>query len=119
MINIREVALQKALTFLKASGANYHIQYEGAEYGAPIAPPKPAPKAKGIRGKTRHFGITAYVRPYLEELEPDDVARIPTTKQYPSHAITGVANNVAKQNWGVGSYITAHINNAIEVLRVS
>ena len=115
---VQHIALTRALKTLDAIGARYAVQYDGQTYGTlPIAPP-PKIRKDGRphykRGTTR-----AHYWPYLEPLQPGDVAVIP----YGDFDPLILARNVTAaccHTWGNQQTITQRddAQRVINVLRI-
>lgn len=131
MSNIKESALQKAILFLKASGAEYVAIFEGKIYES-IKDPQPK-QDEGVERRSRVRSISGYIRDfktstrYLEKID----------KLAPGETVTFERNefDVLKDNnawtsfiasvqsasrvrFGASGYILERQVNSIELLRV-
>jgi len=111
-LEIHRTALLKAVALLKASGAKFHVQYEGEEWGAVIAPPKPK------RSAHVNIGISDYTRLIMEGLAIGDSVLVPM-QNWPLDALHSSVANQAGRLFGPGAYISARVPTGIEVLRIS
>ena len=71
-MSVQQAAVARAVAMLKAAGAKYHVQFENAEWGEPVNPPKLA-----VTRAWKNRGIAAHTRPYLETLTEPGVVNVP------------------------------------------
>jgi len=103
-IDIRTVALNRAITLLDSVGAQYKIiAPDGGEFGELIA----APPRSGGRAPLEHpYGdISAYYQPLVEGMEIGDVVQVPISR-FSLKAIQGGVASFAGAMWGAGSVMT-------------
>lgn len=114
MAEIKSVLFKdRVLKTLKLLGAEYHIRFEGQEYGGPLV------KKKTRRGSIHALGdLKNHVLPYIEKLKtPGDVVVIPAGKFMVDSIQTGAINN-ATRLFGKGAITTHMVGNTVEVMRV-
>lgn len=115
-LDVRTVALNRALQLLDSIGARYKvITPDGAEYGVLVAV---EPKAN--RPLRYPFGaVRNYYRPFIEPMIVGDVVEIPVGV-FDLTTIQNGAGALAAELWGQGAAITRmdREKNVIEVLRV-
>ena len=114
-MSIEQKALTQALRLLAATKAHYHIELDGVEYGAALTPTEP----KKPKRQIVYHGISKYVYPFLQNLNENASVRIPVPPEYPMIAVQRCACSYGSKFWGNGTYITAHEENHVEILRLS
>jgi len=125
-MNILRKATDAQLTFLRNSGASFKVVLADGEIV--VHDPKnliePKAKVKGKRSPPRNPGVghgepSAYVTPFLKDLEPGQTATIPC--KYHIETMRSVACNNARILWGSGNYMTEFDEKRenITVLRVN
>lgn len=114
LLSIHQVAVDKAIKLLDASGATYAIQYNGQTYGTlEIKPPSSRPR-RYPKGETR-----AHYLPIIGELKVNEGAAVPISYFDPSILSSNISGYCV-HNWGAGNAMTKinRENQTIEVLRV-
>ena len=98
---IQDMAFERALRMLDATGAQYAVVYNGETYGTLELAPPPKVRRRGPgpypRGVTR-----AHFLPYIGELQPGETAQIP----YADFDVNILQSNVSafcSTQWGTGS----------------
>lgn len=120
ILDLRTVALQRAINLLHSSGARYKIVMpDGMEYGdLQLAPPaQPAPPKR-----VRRYPMGAarrYYGPLIQHMKPGDIVRVPVGEFDLESLQSGICA-YASANWGNQSAITrrAPEHNAVEIMRV-
>lgn len=118
-MSVQQVALDRALKLLAASGAQYAvIGFDGAKYGGlEVA----QPKAKKTKVFTHAHGeFRDYFLPFIGSMRPGDSINVPFGKYQPEE-LRGPLSSWCSTNWGSGNTITS-VNRKggyVEVLRVS
>lgn len=110
MEKTQEISLNRAVSLLKAAGAEFHIKVGDLELGAPI----------GRHGKRaiRNRGIVDYIKSHVGAMKPGDVVKIYPNDQYDMHGIRGSTASVMYTLFGSDNYITSSNDDHIEALRV-
>lgn len=116
-LDIRMVALQRALQYLNSCNAKYKIIAEdGSEYGTLEVVKNQPPK----RQLAYPVGMLRnYYGPYIQNMNVGDVVLVPLG-QFDFDRLQGGIGSLSNKLWGNGSVITRRdpVRNAIEVLRV-
>lgn len=113
-MDIKEQALRKALALLDASGAQYHVSFEGKEFGQQL----------GKTGRTRvrsKYALNAlrdYVMPFLNRLQAPGDVEVIGPGEFDIEAVRGSISSYAKQRFGSGGYMTTVRDNKIQIMRV-
>lgn len=113
-IDVKTVALNRALAILGSLGAQYKIIMpdDGGEYGdLEVAPAR----------KKRPYGdLRNHVRPLIENMQRGDIVEVPAG-EFPLHHVQAGSINLATKVWGSGSVITSQRKErgVVEVLRVA
>lgn len=114
---IQDITVKRAMIMLKAAGAQYAVVYGGETYGTLELAPPPKVRRRGPglypRGTTR-----AHFLPYIENLQPEEIAKIP----YGDLDVNTLQSNIAaycSTNWGTGSASVRRFDtlNELHVLR--
>lgn len=115
----QQIAVDRALTLLRAASAKYKIVLpDGTEYGTlEVAAPKPARKKRPTKfpfGEQR-----AYLARFLPGLMPGESVKVPVDKYDIESLQSGISAYGVKM-WGNGNAITARDKEGqyVEVLRV-
>ena len=112
-MSIHQIAIEKAIRMLSASGATYHIKSTDKEWGAPIKAVKLKRNAKyGYGALTNHFA------PFIKDIKVGDVALVPFG-EFDKESIRGALCGHLSHHWGNGSYMIHRTPTAIEVLRLA
>jgi len=116
MSDLRNEAIKRAVLLLQASKAKFKvITEEGAEYDdLVIAPPVTVVKRKRMF-KTGE--LQAHYKPYLDKLEPGDLASIPILS-YPPESLRSAITAAACNRWGKGSAMSCIRDGNVELLRL-
>lgn len=113
MSQIHEIALKKALHILDAINCDYHIAFEGKEFGKPVG-------QKPKKGSKYGYGnITFYIKPFIDPLKKGETVSIPFG-DFDKNSIQSCVSSMVCRVFGKGSCITTRNNErqTIEVLRV-
>lgn len=109
-------AVQRLVVTLGAHGQFKIILNDGTEFGDLQV----AVKHSIVRRKV-NFGLTDYIRPYLDNIKAGEVAVVPATPLFPTDALSSSTTALCSKRWGNGTYqsmTNKHTGN-IEVLRLS
>ena len=113
-MDIKEQALRKALALLDASGAQYHINFEGKEFGKLLS----KTGRTRVRSKYALNALRDYVMPFMNRLqEPGDVEVI-DVGEFDIEAIRGSVSAYGKQFFGSGGYMTTVRDNKLQIMRI-
>lgn len=119
-MNIKEITLNKALTMLRAVGAQYIVKLEdGIEHvhgDLKLAAPEPE-KAK----RKRRVPVGTYSNLYLplvKNMKPGDEVLVPYGGQDPE-SVQAATTAWMSHNWGRDTYATHREDNGLQVLRLS
>lgn len=116
MSDLRNEAIKRAVLLLQASKAKFKVIAEdGTEYGdLAIAPP-----VSGIKRKRmfKSGELQAHYKPYLDKLEPGDLASIPILS-YPPESLRSAITAAACNRWGKGSAMSCVREDNVELLRI-
>lgn len=118
-MDVKNVALNKALGLLNALGLKYKvIDIDGNEYGELKVMPEPS--SKRIRRLPYPRGhLAAYAKQYVNtNLNVGDVAFIPMSNIFDTKDVAHAAGKLMYQYFGMGSYVTEIGDSGVEVLRV-
>lgn len=114
-IDVKTVALNRALALLGSLGAQYKIILPdgGGEYGELEAV---APK-KGT--KYGYGALRDHVRPVMQDMKPGDVVDVPVGAFDPV-SIQSSVGSYASDEWGAGAIVSTlrRADNVVQVLRV-
>jgi hypothetical protein len=113
MKSTKQIAVQRAIDLLKASGAVYEVHFEDKVYGQ-------LPEKQQKRKLKYGWGeLTRYVAPFLKPLAVGATVSIPVGK-YDLDRVQGIATSLAAATWGAGNYISRRdtTSQKLEVLRV-
>jgi hypothetical protein len=114
------VILERSLAALKATGAKFVIiMPDGTVHQQGDL--ELAAKKRNKRPRLfPHGSITKHYMPYINDLEPGQMTKVPIAHFPPNVLVSGISSR-AVDWWGRGSTITARNEkeNVIEVLRVS
>lgn len=119
-MNVKEVALKKALTLLAATGAQYKvIMPDGAEHGTLVVKKGSVKKAGGKRRPIKYpmGSVIGYARPYFEGMKVGDVVTIPAG-EFDIKIIRGSVASTLSNLWGNGGHVSSLNGNGLEILRV-
>lgn len=116
-VDVKNVALKRAIQMLNAAGVMYKvIGDDGTHYGElEVRPPK---MRKGHSGP--RTDLKTYYLPYVKDLQPADVAVIPTPEGIVGERIRSASQAWCIKQWGSGSTISSWKvgTNVVEILRV-
>lgn len=116
IVDVRTIAIQKAMRFLDSVGAQYKIiAADGSEYGDLIVVKAAKRKLVYPLGAVRN-----YYKPMIENMKIGDVVSVPIG-EYGFVRIQNGIGSFAGNHWGNSSVITRQDleNNCVEVLRVA
>lgn len=119
-MNVKTMALERALATLRALGMQYIVKdAEGAvhSYGDMRLEVAPPPKAKITRKPRRN--LHHLYLPYLEKLAVGEVAVIPPAGGYTTDDFQGTVTAWCGHKWGKGSYMSHQTPAGLEILRIA
>ena len=108
--NVKEIAIQRALTLLNSAGAKYKVIFEGAEYGELIAVTKPDKKP---RVKQNDFASL-----YIDKLKAMQVGDVNVWEHDNPEGLRSAITATSSRLWGNGSAISRVFGKTVELLRV-
>jgi hypothetical protein len=123
-MNMVRKATETQLTFLRNSGASFKVILADGEVivhdpNNLVEPKESEGKRRELRNPgTKHGEPTAYVMPFIKDLEPGQVATIPN--KYHPETMRSIVCNHARRVWGEGSYMTEQSDdkNTTTLLRI-
>ena len=113
-MNIKEIAFTKALNLINASGAEYHILFEGQEYGQRIGKPTRTRK----RSKYPLYELRDYVIPVLDLLKQAGDVEVVEIKHYDTESVRSSLGKYAQARFGSGNYMTTVQNDKVQIMRI-
>lgn len=121
---VQQLAIERAVQLLKASGAKYKIVLGDVEYGdLEIKPPKKGKPNAGRRNAVyakqgrKHGDISSYMWPLIKDMQVGDVVAVPFNGFDPATLQSAISAKACHE-WGNGSSITSKNKNAVDILRV-
>jgi len=119
-MNIKKIALSRALNMLKGADCTFKIiEPDGTEHGTLILA-TPAADRKRAPNKLPHGTLLNHAKPYLKDVMPGTAIVVPfgEFEGDSKESLRGTICAHLSKAWGHGSYIT-HTNSAgIEILRM-
>jgi hypothetical protein len=117
LLSIHQVAIDKAIKLLDASGATYAIQYNGQNYGALEVKP---PRKEGRNRAYAHGETRSHYLPYIENLEVGQGASVPFS-YFDRKILSSNISAYCVHKWGAGAAMVKRnkLNDTLEVLRLS
>lgn len=114
LLSIHQVAVEKAIKLLEASGATYAIQYNGNTYGTLQVKPAPLRQRRYAKGET-----SAHYLPIIGGLKNGQSASVPMS-YFDPRILSSNISGYCVHNWGAGNAVTKlnREKQTIEVLRV-
>ena len=112
-MSIQNIAIEKAIRLLSASGATYHVKTADQEWGAPIK----AVTSKRTR-KYPYGSLTNHFAPFLKDVKVGELALVPYGK-FDMESVRGALCGHLSHRWGNGSYLIHKTPANIEVLRLA
>lgn len=109
-MSVKEKAVERAIAMLTAAGAEYHIKMDNFEWGQPLVKVKP-------KKKVERNGIAEYARGCIRGMEKGECRTI-YLEQYSKSQLQSALAATALNMWGKGNFVTARVENAVEILRV-
>ena len=104
MLEIQKATLSKAMKLLNSIGAEYAIVVGEETHGTLELAKKPRPIGKNSVVKKYGKGtVLNYIKPYIDNLKPGDVAQIPVA-EFDMHSIGSTASGHAHRIFGFGNY---------------
>jgi hypothetical protein len=113
-MDIKASTLKKALTLLDAIGAEYHLKFDGSEYGAKLE----TRVLKRVRSKYPLGALKAHVYPKISGMQVGDVESFDFSV-FDKESIRGSVSSTASQLFGNGNYTTQTTDSKMEILRVA
>lgn len=119
MSDLRDEAIKRALILLNAGKARYKIIMEdGTEYGdLKLAPPEPPEKTMKRNRVFRNGELKTHYSPYLDALNPGDLAQIPVG-DFPPESLRSAITAAACNRWGKGAAMSCIKDGSVELLRL-
>jgi hypothetical protein len=114
-VDVKLVALQRAIQMLKSIGAQYKIILDdGTEYGALETAKSPKRKLAHPLGEIRQ-----YYSSFMKDMKEGDVIFIPV-REYGFKRIQGGVGTYASRVWGANSVVTTRdfSRDAVQVMRI-
>ena len=126
-MNTQDIAINRAVTLLKAANAVFEIHYDGKVFGGlPKQESKRKQGAHKHRIPSEHRGkMTNHVRNTLKGMSVGTVAMFDLSDPNISHVnveqLQASVASVASSTWGLKSYISHRVNDntAVELLRLA
>ena len=123
-MNTQDIAINRAVTLLKAANAVFEIHYDGKVFGG--LPKEELPPAKRRHTiPTEHRGkLTNYVRNTIKSMPVGAVAMFHLSDDALRHVdiaqLQASVASIASSTWGLKSYISHRVedNTAVELLRL-
>ncbi len=118
-MDVKEIAIDRAIKFLNSAGAKYYIVLEDKTFGdiSFVLPEKPVKKRifKYKKNEVMDLWIGS-----LKLMNPGDVTKLTGTNTIPAKVLRSSITSWCTRTWGKESYITKvdHHANTVEVLRV-
>lgn len=117
-MNVKVMALERALATLRALGAQYIIKMADESMHAhgelKLALPEPPKRNKVPRTYTHN-----YYRPLVEPMQVGDCVVVPWTDNATHESLQSAVTAWCSNHWGNGSYISSQSEQGLEVLRLS
>lgn len=118
MSDVKSIALERAIAYLKAAGCKYAVVPPNGEpiiNGVEIAAPKERKRSNSVY----KFGeLSKHYKKYLSlDVAPGVVQTLPLNG-YDQHVLRGSISAWLTTNWGKKSYITNLNGDTVEILRV-
>lgn len=119
-MNVKEITLNKALTLLRAVGAQYIVKTEdGTEHvhgDLKLAPSEPEKLKRKRRVPVGTYH--AIYNPLVKDMKVGDEVLVPFNGYNPEHIQSAVTAHLSHV-WGKGTYATHMAADGLQVLRVS
>ena len=112
-MDIKTIAIQKALRLLQATGASFHVKLDDQESGEAIAPKRVKKESKYPRG-----ALSAHVAKYTQNVQPNQTVKIPVG-EFDIDAVRYSTTGYLSHNWGNGTYMIHKQPTYVEVLRLA
>lgn len=111
-MDTQNIAITRAITLLKAAGAQFFIiGADGEQYGE-LPKPKITRQKSGIDFKAIYY-------PVIGEMQPGDVCSVRAPEGISTEKLRGAMSGFASQNWGNGNHISSIKGDVVEILRVA
>ena len=125
-MNTQDIAINRAVTLLKAANAVFEIHHAGKVFGGlPKEEPKRKQGSHKHRIPTEHRGkLTNYVRNTIKSMPVGAVAMFHLSDDALRHVdiaqLQASVASIASSTWGLKSYISHRVedNTAVELLRL-
>jgi len=124
-MNTQDIAINRAVTLLKAANAVFEIHHAGKIYGE-LPKQKLPPAKKRHTIPTEHRGkLTKHIRAQLKGMSVGTVAMFRLSDPELNHVnieqLQAAVASIASATWGVQTYVSHRTdkNTAVELLRVA
>jgi hypothetical protein len=120
MLEIQKTTLRKAINLLNSIKVEYAILADGEKHGSlEVAPKRASTKKESYSKKYGRGVVLNYVRPYIQNLNVGDVARIPAG-DFDLRAVSAISATFAHGLFGVGGHTIRRDknNNVVEIMRL-
>ena len=117
---VQQVAIERAVQLLKASGASFKVIWYDKEWGdLTVAKEKPKGKRQSLyEAEGRKYGdIKAHYWPLVEHMQVGDIVVVPFASFTKQSLQKGVSSGLCHA-WGPGSNMVVLGNAGVEVLRI-
>ena len=111
-MDIKTVAIQKALRLLQASGASFHVKLDDQEWGSALETKRAKKESKYPRG-----ALAAHIAKYTGDIQPNETTKIPVG-EFDIDAVRSSTTGYLSAKWGNGSYMIHKEPTYVEVLRL-
>ena len=111
-MEIKTIAIQKALRLLEASGASFHVKFGEQEWGKAIEAKRAKKESKYPRG-----ALAAHIAKYTAGVKPNETVKIPVG-EFDINAVRYSTTGYLSAKWGNGSYMVHKEPTYVEVLRL-
>lgn len=113
-MDIKEKTVNRAITMLKALGAEFHIKVGDDVYGQEI---KPAARKRSAN-KYAPNALSDHMKSQVVNMNVGDVIEI-VVHPFDAHSVQSCASAIANKTFGSGNY-TTHVNDGkLEMLRLA
>ena len=113
-MDIKASTLKKAMALLDAVGAQYHLRFDGVEYGEKIE----TRAYKRVRSKYPLGALKAHVHPRLTKMQVGDVESFDFSV-FDKDSLRGSVTSTAATMFGNGNYTTQTTDTNLQILRIA
>ena len=113
-MDIKASTLKKAMALLDAIGAEYHLKFDGSEYGAKLE----TRAFKRVRSKYPLGALKAYVYPKIAGMKVGDIESF-DFNVFDKDSIRGSVTSTAASMFGNGNYTTQTTDTDLQILRIA